>query len=67
MTDEHATRIAHALENIASALETIAFQLNDDGAIGEAIGRIVEVFEAVAPEGERNSYRYLRTLDIGRD
>jgi hypothetical protein len=58
MTDELA-------ERIATALETIAFNLSDDGPIAQQLNQILVVLDEITPETDRG-LRYLRTLDFGR-
>ncbi len=59
MKDDHA-------ERIATALERIAFHLSEDGAVGEALYLIHEMLEEAMPEPGERARRALRTLDIAQ-
>jgi hypothetical protein len=53
MTDELA-------ERIVTALETIAFNLSDEGPIAEQLNQILVVLEEITPETD-SGRRYMRT------
>jgi hypothetical protein len=63
MIDTLAIRMVEALERIADSLQTIEFQLGDDGAVGDSLQLLCHILDESTMEDIRG-LRALRIKDI---